>query len=649
MKKSVALVIALSSLLFVFARSPEERTITDPASVTSPHNANAAPVPIDDLFFSRSVSGGSWSPDGKEIVFSTNTTGRFNLWKVASAGGWPVQLAVADDRQSSAVWSPDGKWIVWQQDRGGNEAYDLYAIPATGGTPVNLTNTSNISESGPIVSPDSRWLAFDYKATATPQTDIAILDLGTKSVRNLTNEKTADRSWSAVAWSHDGNTLYANRSNPDGTMGEVYRIDVAAGRTDNLTPHTKPARISASSLSPDGRTLLITTNESGYDNVALLDVASKSMTPVTAVKWQANSADFSPDGKWITYTINEDGRTDVYLAHANGSAVHKLAVPEGVNVTSGPSAFSPSGDRLLVSHQSATMPSDFWIYDLAASRATQLSRSAIVSIGSAALPASQIVHYKSFDGTTISALLWVPFNLDRNGRNAGIVLPHGGPTGQTVDSFNRSVIALVSRGYTVIAPNARGSTGYGMTFQRMNYQDLGGGDLQDEVYAAKFLAATGYIDPKRIGITGGSYGGYMTFMAVGKTPDVWAAAVEQYGIVDWYTMLQHEDPRLQEYEKSLLGDPVKDRTVYENASPIKFLRNATAPLLVLQGENDIRVPKEEAEQVVAILKAANKTVDSHIYPGEGHGFAKRENQIDAIRRMIEWFDRYLKNTTRRQS
>jgi len=644
MRKIAVLGVALTSLLFVFARSPEERTITDPASVTSPRNANSAPIPIDDLFFSRSVTGASWSPDGKEIVFGTNTTGRINLWKVASSGGWPVQLAVADDRQLSPVWSPDGKWIVWQQDRGGNEAYDLYAIPSAGGAPSNLTNTPNISETSAHFSPDSKWLALDYKPTATPQTDVAVLDLTTKSVRNLTNEKTADRSWSVVAWSSDGSAIYANRSNPDDTMGEVYRIDAATGRTDNLTPHTKPALISANGLSPDGKTLLITTNENGgYDNVALLDVASKTIKPVTAVRWASNAGDFSPDGTWLTYTINEDGRTDVYLARANGADAHKLSVPEGFNSMPGnPSAFSPNGDRLLIAHQSATMPGDLWIYDLGASHATQLSHSAIASIGSATLPASQIVHYKSFDGAMISALLWVPFNLDRNGKNPGIVLPHGGPTGQTVDSFSRNVIALVSRGYTVIAPNVRGSTGYGMTFQHMNYKDLGGGDLQDEVFAAKFLAATGYVDAKRIGITGGSYGGYMTLMAIGKTPDVWAAGVEQYGIVDWYTMLQHEDPRLQEYEKSLLGDPVKDRTVYENASPIKYLRNATAPLLVLQGENDIRVPKEEAEQVVSILKAANKTVDAHIYPAEGHGFAKRENQIDAIKRTIEWFDRYLK-------
>jgi dipeptidyl aminopeptidase/acylaminoacyl peptidase len=295
-----------------------------------------------------------------------------------------------------------------------------------------------------------------------------------------------------------------------------------------------------------------------------------------------------------------------------------------------------------VAHQSSTQPADFWTFDLATGRATQLTHSAIASLDAAALPPSQIVHYKSFDGTMISALLWMPFNLQRNGKNPGVVLPHGGPTGQTTDTFNRLVAVLASRGYTVIAPNVRGSTGYGLAFQQMNVKDLGGGDLQDEVFAAKFLIATGFIDPKKVGITGGSYGGFMTLMAIGKTPDIWAAAVSQYGIVDWLTMLQHEDPRLQEYEKSLLGDPVKDRAVYENTSPIKHLRNATAPLLVLQGENDIRVPKEEAEQVVKILKDAGKTVDAHFYPAEGHGFQKRENQIDAIRRLLAWFDKYLK-------
>ncbi len=240
------------------------------------------------------------------------------------------------------------------------------------------------------------------------------------------------------------------------------------------------------------------------------------------------------------------------------------------------------------------------------------------------MPPSRVVHYKSFDGTVISA-------------------PHAGPTWQVIDFWNPSVAALVSRGYICIAPNVRGSTGYGMDFQRANYQDLGGGDLQDEVHAAKFLQATGYVNPKKIGITGASYGGFMTLMAIGKTPNIWAAAVDLFGVIDWRTMLQNSDPELQQHIKALLGDPIKEKRVYETSSPITYIHNAKAPLLVLQGENDSRVPKEEAAQVVDLLKKDGKIVEAQYYANEGHGFEKRENQIDSIRRTVNWFDKYLKS------
>ncbi|HET7206176.1 MAG TPA: S9 family peptidase [Terriglobales bacterium] len=317
---------------------------------------------------------------------------------------------------------------------------------------------------------------------------------------------------------------------------------------------------------------------------------------------------------------------------------------EGLNTFSAdPTAFSPDGKRLLVLHQSSIEPVDFWVYDLARNSTTQLTHSSIASLNSAALPQSQIVHYKTFDGKTITALMWMPFNLKRDGSNPALVLPHGGPTYQWFDFFNPRIAAMVSHGYICIAPNPRGSTGYGVAFQQANHQDLGGGDLQDEVYATKFLDETGYVDSKKLGITGGSYGGFMTLMALAKTPSIWAAGVEEYGIINWKTMLVHSDAALQQYEISLLGDPVKDVKVYEETSPLTYIHHVKAPLLVLQGENDPRVPKEEAEQIVELLKKDGKTVDVHYYPHEGHGFVKRENQIDATRRTIEWFDQYLKS------
>ena len=447
-----------------------------------------------------------------------------------------------------------------------------------------------------------------------------------------------------MAWSPDGKTLYANRLEVSFTDADIYAIDVASGNATNLTSHQGKSLNTASSVSKDGRTLLITSNaRSGYQNVALLDIASKKITWVTDTKWEASAGDFSPDGKRFTYAINADGRSDVYLGDTASTKSEKIPIAGGVNAFAAfPTSFS--GERLLLSHESSVEPADFWVYDLASRKPRQLTYSVIASLKAAPRPPSQVISYKSFDGKTISALLWVPFNLKRDASNPALVLPHGGPTGQSQDYWSPRIAAFVSRGYICIAPNVRGSTGYGIEFQKANYKDLGGGDLQDEVYAAKFLEATGYVNPKKIGITGGSYGGFMTLMAIGRSPDVWAAGVELFGIINWMTMLQHEDAMLQEYEKSLLGDPVKDRAIYDAASPITYIHNVKAPLLVLQGENDPRVPKEEAEQVVELLKKDGKTVDAHYYPNEGHGFEKRENQIDSIRRSVEWFDKYLKGT-----
>jgi dipeptidyl aminopeptidase/acylaminoacyl peptidase len=625
--------------------SPDARVATDARSVRSLTNANAQPVPIDNLYYTRQIYGATWSPDGREVAFTSDITGRLNLWKVSAAGGWPVQLTQSDDRQSGAVWSPDGKWILYQQDVSGNELADVYAIPSSGGAVINLTNTPKVREINPHWSPDGGSIAIEIKPETAAVLNLAIIDWRTHGVRRLTDEKSPERNWSFVVWSPDAKTAYANRWDVSGSDADVYSIDVTTGAARNLTPHDGKVVNSATSLSPDGRTLLLTSDaKGGAKNVALLDIATRRLSWVTNTRWEAGSQSFSPDGRSFTYTINADGRIDAFIAdRVTGKAI-RAAVPEGLNYFEGtPTAFSPRGDRIIVSHQSSTQPADLWIYDVKTRTPRQLTVSTIASLHATPLPVSQIVHYKSFDGKIISALLWMPFNLERNGSNPAIVFPHGGPTGQMVDYWNTDVTALVSRGYIVIAPNVRGSTGYGMDFQRANYQDLGGGDLQDEVFAAKFLQSTGYVDARKIGIMGGSYGGFMTLMAAGKTPDIWASAVEWYGIIDWRAMTKFSDPLLNQYLRSLLGDPVKDSAVYDAASPIRFIHDVKAPMLVLQGDNDIRVPKEEAQRVVELLKADGKTVEVKYYPNEGHGFVKRENQIDAITRSIDWMDRYLKN------
>src|SRR5260370_1888719 len=395
--KSLRIVCSSFSLLFSCVSAiaqtsgPDTRQISDPRAITSASNPHARPIPIDDLYFTRSVSNASWSPDGKEIVFTTDISGRSNLWKVNANGGWPIQLAESDERQYGEPCSPDGKWIVFQQDTAGNELWDVFAIPSEGGEVINLTNTPEIREEGPRWSPDGKTIALNTKPKDGTVYDITLMDWATRKMTPLTHESTPDHVWQSAAWSPDGKTLYANRVNESFTDADIYAINVASGKATDLTAHQGQVLYIASSLSRDGKTILVTSNEKGgYQNVALLDIAGKKLAWVTDTKWEATSGDFSPDGKWLTYTINADCRLDPYVAGVATMRSEKIPVAGGVDgFAAYPSSFSPSGGRLLLSH------------------------------------------------------------------------------------------------------DVRGTTRYGMEFQKANCKDVGGGDLEDEVYEARFLEATG--------------------------------------------------------------------------------------------------------------------------------------------------------------
>jgi dipeptidyl aminopeptidase/acylaminoacyl peptidase len=620
------------------------RAITNPKSIVSQAKPAAPPVPIADLYANRASLGAAWSPDGKWVVVSANLSGRYNLWKYPASGGEPVQLTHSDDRQSGITISPDGKWVVFQQDHGGDEMYDLYAVPLAGGDVVDLTNSPTVSETEARFSPDGKVLAFAAKPKTSPISDVAVMEMATRKITQLTHEKTLDNRWAPAVFTPDSQALIANRSDVGSTNGSIWRLAVnGSGKATRLTPaiQTK-VRASARDIARDGQSLSITTNfYGGVDQAALLHLKTGKLTWLSPSVWAQAGGSFAPDGASVVFATDADGRQDLSTYTLKTRKISHAPLPVGFNAEGGDDNPFAADGRLLVGHESGKTPFDYWVLDRAG-KVTRLTSFAAPSLDPAGLPISQIVHYASQDGTVISAILMVPFNLKRDGTTPAVVVPHGGPTGQTTDRFSRLAVALVSRGYLVIQPNPRGSTGYGEAFQNANHKDLGGDDLTDEVYAAKFLTATGYADPKKIGITGGSYGGFMTLMAVGKTPDVWAAGVSMYGIINWFEMMKHEDASLQAYERSLIGDPVKDKAVYDADSPMTYIKQTKAPLLILQGENDIRVPRGQAAEVVATLKSVGATVDVHYYPEEGHGFAKRENQIDSIQRTVDWFDKYLK-------
>ncbi len=626
--------------MVAFGDGPEDRKPTDPRAVQSAVQTGALPLPVEALLTTTNVYGFAHSNDGRKLAYISDATGRPNLWIMNADGAGARQLITSNDRQTSARFSHDDGQLVYSQDRGGNEYYDIYVVPVSGGEPRNLTNTPDVSETVRDFSPDGKLLAIGLKQKTLPSTNLAVMEWPSGAIRQLTHETDPKASWNENAWSPDGKFLYATRS-----VGiddsDIFRVDVATGKAEKLLDHTGKQLVKISAVSPNGQTLLITSNEKGgYDNVALLDGDSKKLLWLTDTRWFASGAAFTPDGSSAVYVLNADGRVSTRFVDLKTMRESDRGIPPGVNLPAGAtSPFLPDGSMLL-SHEDSSHPGEYYLLT-GDNSLTQITHNANTELQHAMLPSAQLVAYKSFDGKLISAFVWVPFNLKRDGSAAAVVMPHGGPAGQAADYFTGQAELLASRGMLVIAPNVRGSGGYGMDFQNANIKDLGGGDLKDEIAGVEFLKATGFIDPKRVGIWGGSYGGFMVLMAIGKTPELWAAAVDEYGVLNWLTMLRHSDPFLQEYEKSLLGDPVKDRAVYEATSPLKYIRNEKAPLLVLQGENDIRVPREEAQQVVDVLKKEGRTVDAVYFPEEGHGFRKREHRREELTRAVAWLQKYL--------
>ena len=634
---------------------PAPQAVTDPKKISSKPNAQVEPrsLTIEKLFMTRQIGRATWSPDGKSIAFVSNMSGRNNLWIVPADGGFPVQLTVSDQRQTAPVWSPDGKWIAYQSDYDGDEQWDIFLVSPKTGKVVNLTQTREIAEQNPTWSPDGRYLAYEVKPKTSAAYEIDVYDMVMREVKHVTTNTPQDKRNVNPIWSKDGRYIVYTQEQAKGTDSNIFTADVATGTSTLLTPHEGEQLYSANDFSligvRDMETVLVTSNAAnGYENVGLLDVGMKGaatghLVPekirwLTKDKWEVRGHEFSPDGKHLTFSANVDGNEDIYLHDLATGKSTALAIPKGVNEpVGGHAAFSSDGSRLLYIHNGATAPSDLWVYHVASGKTQQITHSLIAGIRSEDMVEPYLVHYPSRDGKwTISAFLYVPFNMARNGQNAAIVFIHGGPTSQTMNSFNRFVQFAANQGYMVLAPNYRGSTGYGKEFQQANLFDMGGGDLQDVLAGVDFIKRTGHLDPKKIAVMGGSYGGYLSMMAVTKAPEMWAAGVPIVPFVNWFTEIENEDPVLQQSDLATMGDPVKNKALYEERSPINFIDQIKAPLLLLAGGHDPRCPKSETQQVVDAIRKRGGTVDAKVYENEGHGFARVENQIDAYKRVADF-------------
>src|ERR1039458_1442883 len=317
----VMVVLILILTMMMMSTLATSQTLTAPQAITDPKQIASRPdarveknLSIEKLYMTRQVGGATWSPDGKMVAFVSNLSGRNNLWLVPSDGGWPMQLTVSNERQTSPAWSPDGKWIAYMSDYDGDEQWDIFLVSPKTGQVVNLTNTREIAEEHPTWSPDGRYLAYMVKPKTSSVFEIDVYDTVLRDVKHMTTGTAKNRMNVAPIWSTDGKFIVYTQEQSKGADSNVLVVDVASAQSTLLTPHEGEHTYSANDISPDGKSVLITSNAAnGYANAGLLDIASKKIRWLTQDKWEISGENFSPNGKFLTYNANVDGNTGIYL------------------------------------------------------------------------------------------------------------------------------------------------------------------------------------------------------------------------------------------------------------------------------------------------------------------------------------------------
>ncbi|HLL74921.1 MAG TPA: S9 family peptidase [Pyrinomonadaceae bacterium] len=595
---------------------------------------------IEQFMNTVRVAGASFSPDERSILFSSNKTGIFNVYAVPAAGGEARQLTDSKKESTFAVtYLPDGRFL-YAYDRGGNENTHLY-VRESDGTERDLTPGEKTKASF------AGW-AHDRKSffVSTNARDPKFFDLYEVSLpdfkQTLVFQNEAGYQLADV--SDDKRFIAFTKPGATTIDGDIYLYDTTAKQLKHLTPHTGEISFAAQDFDPASKYLYYLTDEgSEFRYVKRYELATGKTEMVEREPWDVVYTYFSRNGKYRVTATNADARTVIKIVEAaTGKPVQLPKLPGG-DITG--VSISPSETRMAFYLNGDRSPSNLYVYDFAARKATKLTDSLNPEIDPNDLVDAEIVRYKSFDGMPIPAILYRPHGASKENKVPAIVLVHGGPGGQARTGYKAQVQFLVNHGYAVIDVNNRGSSGYGKTFFTADDQKHGREPLWDCIEAKKYLISTGWVDPNKVAIMGGSYGGYMVLAALAFKPDEFAAGVDIFGVSNWVRTLQSIPPYWESQRKMLykeIGDPATQLEMLRAASPLFHADKIRRPLIVLQGANDPRVIKPESDEIVEAVKKNNVPVEYVVFDNEGHGFTKKVNEIRASQAILEFLDKHLK-------
>jgi dipeptidyl aminopeptidase/acylaminoacyl peptidase len=620
----------------------ETKTAT-PASATRTEEAvkEQQRYSAESFFKTTSFNGSNINADSNKILVNSDESGIYNIYAMPIEGG--TKTALTDSKADFNVgisWFPEDDRVIYRADQAGNELDHVFVLELDG-TSKDLTPGEKLRAS--FVSWATDGSAFYI---TTNERNPKFFDLYRYKVSDYSRELIFqnDEGYSINAISGNGRWLALGkvRNNAD---SNIFLADLESDETipSLISEHKDNANFSAQIFSRDNSSLVYSTDQKGeYSEAWTFTLSDKKHSLLAKDDWDVFYVNYSFDGRYQIVGINADASTKVIVTDTTtGKEVTLPTLPEG---TLSQIRFAKDNSRMTFYINADNSPSNLFIYDMDGSTARQLTQALNPKMSANELVTSNVIRFKSFDELLIPSLEYKPKGASATNKVPALLWIHGGPGGQSTKGYRAAIQHLVNHGYAILAVNNRGSSGYGKTFYHLDDKKHGEDDLQDIVYAKRYLETLDWVDHESIGIIGGSYGGYMTMAAMTFT-DEFEVGINIFGVTNWERTLKNIPPwweSFKEYLYAEMGDPATDSERHHKISPLFHADQITKPVLVVQGANDPRVLQIESDEMVAAIKANNVPVEYVLFPDEGHGFRKKANRITASNAYVEFLKKYLK-------